>query len=262
MELNIFNGDCACDAWRKSGGTSPALVWRESYLEGRIPGPDTPLDEFEKIRAEELHKLMPELSVDRLLPALRSMDRTVAGLSAGDSAILWFDVCMYDQVMLSRILFVMNGTPAAVHLVCEDVAWGDSPELFAKERNAAPRLTPNDIALYASAWEAVAGGPETLGRLLAEKTVERFPFLAKALRRYREDFPGADGLGRSERQLLEIIRSGKHAGPEIFRAFGEREEHPFMGDTMCWRLLEKLEEKGLVAIRNTNYEAEYFVRHE
>jgi len=260
MELNIFNGDCACDAWRKSGGTSPALVWRESYLEGRIPGPDTPLDEFERIRAEELHKLMPELSVERLLPALRSMDRTVAGLSADDSAILWFDVCMYDQVMLSRILFVMNGTPAAVHLVCEDVAWGDSPGLFAKKRNGAPRLTPDDIALYASAWEAVAGGPETLGRLLAERKVERFPFLAKALRRYREDFPGADGLGRSERQLLEIIRSGKHAGPEIFRAFGEREEHPFMGDTMCWRLLEKLAEKGFVAIQSDGEGKRYRLR--
>lgn len=257
MELDIFNGDCACDAWRKSGGTSPALVWRESYLEGRIPGPDVPLEEFERIRAGELHRLMPELSVEKLLPALRAMDRAVTGLSADDSAILWFDVCMYDQIMLSRILFLMNGTPASVFLVCEDVAWGDSPALFAEKRSGALRLTSGDIALYAAAWNAVAEGPESLRRLPAEKHVERFPFLAKALARYLEDFPGADGLGRSERQLLELIRSGKHAGSELFRAFGEREEHPFMGDTMCWRLLEKLAEKGFLVIRSDGNETTY-----
>lgn len=260
MELNIFNGDCACDAWRKSGGTSPALVWRESYLEGRIPGPDTPGGEFARIRAEELHRLMPELSAERLFPALCAMDRTVTGLSADDSAVLWFDACMYDQLMLARILFVMNGTPAAVLLVCEDVAWGDSPGLFAKKRNEALRLTPDDIALYASAWRAAAEGPESLQRFSAEKEMARFPFLAEALERYREEFPGADGLGRSERQLLEIIRSGKHDGKEIFQAFGDCEKHPFLGDTMCWRLLEKLAAKGLLAIQSDGEEKTYRLR--
>ncbi len=249
MELNIFNGDCACDAWRKSGGTSPALVWRENYLEGRIPGADTPSGEFERIRAEELHKCLPELGVDALRRSLHDMDRTVAGLSAGDSAWLWFDACMYDQIMLSRILFLMNGTPASVFLICEDIAWGNFPELFAVKKAGAHPLGRSDIALYAAAWEAVAGGGEALKRFPVKKAAERFPYLARALERYREESPGADGLGRSERQLLEIIRSGKHTGPEIFREQANYEEHPFMGDTMCRHLLEGLAEKGLLSIR-------------
>ena len=107
----------------------------------------------------------------------------------------------------------------------------------------------NNLALFASAWEAVTGGIEPPEQLLAGRKTERFPFLAKALARYREEYPGPDGLGRSDRQLLDVIRSGIHAEAEIFRAFNAREEHPFMGDTMCRRLLEELAKKGLIALQ-------------
>ena len=71
MELHIFNGDCAFEAWRSSGGTAAALVWRENYLEGRIPGKAVPLEEFERMRGEELHRLMPELHREKILAELR-----------------------------------------------------------------------------------------------------------------------------------------------------------------------------------------------
>ncbi|MGN1364951.1 MAG: DUF1835 domain-containing protein [Victivallis vadensis] len=249
MELHIFNGDCAFEAWRSSGGTAAALVWRENYLEGRIPGKAVPPEEFERIRAEELHRLIPELDREKILAELRKMDQAVAGLSGRDSVFLWFDACMYDQIMLSRILFLLENTPARVFLVCEDVVWGEHPELFVEKKPEARLLSGADLRLFASAWEAVAEGEETLRRFPAGEGAGRFPFLAKALARYREEFPGADGLGRSERQLLEIIRSGKHSGPEIFRAAGACEEHPFMGDTMCRRLLEGLAARRLIEIR-------------
>ena len=260
MELNVFNGDCAHDAWLKSGGTEPSLVWRENYLEGRIPGLESSLAEFEQIRAEELHRLMPELNFDKLLSHLRHMDATITGLTARDSDILWFDACMYDQIMLSRILFLLNATSASVFLICEDVAWGDSPERFNACKNRASRLSRDDIALYASAWEAVSRDCKAIDKLLADTEIIRFPFLAKALTRYREDFPGADGLGRSERQLLEIIRSGKHDGMEIFRECGKHEEYPFMGDTMCLRLLEKLVKKGFLVIETKGNNKTYSIR--
>eukprot|EP00831_Metopus_contortus_P058159 TRINITY_DN5037_c0_g1_i4.p1 TRINITY_DN5037_c0_g1~~TRINITY_DN5037_c0_g1_i4.p1 ORF type:complete len:261 (-),score=63.30 TRINITY_DN5037_c0_g1_i4:212-994(-) len=257
MILNVFNGECACDAWKKSGGASPALTWRENYLEGHIPGLETPLADFERIRAEELHRLMPELDFEKLLDVLRNMDKTILELSENDSVFLWFDACMYDQIMLSRILFLLKDSPAAVFLICEDIAWGDSPELFADKMNCASPLDKSTIHIYASAWEAVARGAETLKRLLAAKSAEHLPFLAKALTRYQEEFPGVDGLGRSERQLLEIIRSGKHTSSDIFLAFGTYEEHPFMGDTMCWRMLESMAEKGFLTIQSDEKEKIY-----
>lgn len=167
MELHIFNGDCAFEAWRSSGGTAAALVWRENYLEGRIPGKAVPPEEFERIRAEELHRLMPELDREKILAELRKMDQAVAGLSGRDSVFLWFDACMYDQIMLSRILFLLENTPARVFLVCEDVAWGEHPELFAEKKPEARLLSGADLRLFASAWEAVAEGEETLRRFPA-----------------------------------------------------------------------------------------------
>jgi hypothetical protein len=259
MILNIFNGDCACDAWKKSGGTSPALVWRESYLEGRIPAPEVPLADFERIRAEELYRLMPELDFKKLLDMLRNMDRTILELSADDSALLWFDACMYDQIMLSRILFLLKDTPAAVFLICEDVAWGEAPELFADKINSASRLEQSIINIYASAWEAVTKGAKALKQFLTAKSAKNLPFLAKALTRYQEEFPGADGLGRSERQLLEIISSGKHTGAEILQAFHICEEYPFMGDTMCWRMLESMAERSFLVIQPDGKEKTYYL---
>ncbi|MGE4563294.1 MAG: DUF1835 domain-containing protein [Victivallaceae bacterium] len=260
MELHIFNGDCAFDAWRKANGSGPALVWRENYLEGRIPGPDTGTAEFARIRAEELHAMMPELAEDRLLASLNTMDRTLAGLAAGDTAYLWFDACMYDQMMLARILFLLADSPAALDLICEDIAWGDHPELFAKLQSSGRRLDRDDRALYAAAWRAFADGAEAIRALLPEPGIARFPFLAKALTRRLEDFLGADGLGRSERQLLAVIDAGNRTGSEIFRAFNKLEEHPFMGDTTCWRLLDKLAAKGRLVIDHIGKQNTYSLK--
>ena len=248
MELNIFNGDCSYNAWRKTDADSAALVWRENYLEGRIPPPSTPPDEFARIRAQELHAMMPELDENKIFASLLSMNATLATLSAGDSAILWFDACMYDQTMLARIFFLLNNTPASVFLICEDI--GEHPEIIAKQRDSAQRLTPSDIALYASAWEAIAGGFETLKQF---NPGNRFPFLTKALARYLEEYPDSNGLSKSERRLIEIVNSGKQNPREIFREFNAREEYPFMGDTTCYRLLEKLKKGGHLTAHKGTY---------
>ena len=248
MILNIFNGDCAYNAWRKIDCESAALVWRENYLEGRIPAPDTPPDEFARIRASELHALMPELDERKILASLLSMNTALAKLSAEDSVILWFDACMYDQTMLARILFLLNNTQAAVFLICEDI--GERPEDIAKQRNSARRLTSDDISLYASAWKAIAGGFEVLKQFTAGN---RFPFLTKALARYLEERPDANGLSKSEHRLIEIVNSGKRVPREIFQEFNAREEYPFMGDTTCYRLLEKLAKDGHIAEHKKTY---------
>lgn len=260
MELHIFNGDCACDAWRQSGATGPALVWRENYLEGRIPGPDTGTAEFARIRAGELHAMMPELAEERLLAALNAMDRTLAGLTAGDTAYLWFDACMFDQVMLARILFVLADNPAALYLICEDIVWGDHPELFAKRQSSGRRLDRDDRSLYAAAWRAFAEGADAIRTLVSQPETTRFPFLVKALARHLEDCPGADGPGRSERQLLAVVGAGNRTDLEILRAFNELEEHPFMGDSTCRRLLDELAAKGRLVIRDDGNQNMYFLK--
>ncbi len=105
--LHIFNGDCLCNLWKKHG--SAYLVWRENYLDGPLPPPETAPEDFAGTRAEFLHAFYaPDTNLEQLKKSLLEMENTVKSLSAGDIAILWFDECMYDQLMLSRILFLMR----------------------------------------------------------------------------------------------------------------------------------------------------------
>ena len=74
---------------------------------------------------------------------------------------------------------------------------------------------------------------------------ERLPYLAPALRRLLEELPGTrDGLGRTERQLLEAVAAGARTRGDAFLASMAAEEAPFMGDSIAFDRLAGLE--GLV----------------
>ncbi|MDD3154594.1 MAG: GrpB family protein [Victivallaceae bacterium] len=270
--LYIFNGDRACNAWKKQrsrskiNGTSNSsirdisfLVWRENYLEGPLPPLHTSNAAFEKIRAEFLHTCVPELSVERLQKFLLHLDDTVSSLTENDVAVLWFDVCMFDQVMLARILSLLHGTRAEIRLFCEDAVLGKSPEIFCRDIGTLRRLTEETIALYTEAWHAILGGPAGVHTFLAKDRAKAAPILAAAIRRYAEDHPlDARQPSRSERNLLAIIASGvDNTWPEIFHRFNAMEQHPFLGDTTCRRMLKSLAQEGKIIISGDRLHERY-----
>lgn len=253
MILHVFNGDIARNAWKKTARPmTPSLAWRENYLEGRIPPPDRPLVEFEAVRAAELHRLLPDIPLEKLLRSQRAMSAFVLSPGADDTIYLWFDACMYDQIMLSRVLFLLRKSFAAIRLVCEDLCWGAEPELFQEKAATAERLGRDAIELYSAAWTAFANGFDAVAALAADARTETLsPYLAAALTRYTQERPDERGLGLTERRLTEIVRSGVHDRRAIFAAAGKLEEHPFMGDTMCFRLLAGLAHRGVLECRET-----------
>ena len=86
--------------------------------------------------------------------------------------------------------------------------------------------------------------PRALAREAATPD-ERLPYLAPALRRLLEELPGTrDGLGRTERQLLEAVAAGARTRGDAFLASMAAEEAPFMGDTIAFDRLAGLD--GLV----------------
>lgn len=262
-ELHIFNGDCALDAWHLAGGKAPAIPWRENFLEGKIPAPDTPDADFAAIRAEEVCRMMPDLGIpeEKIRLFYQKIEAQVLALKKGDSAVLWFDACMFDQLLLARIMFLLNRTQANVFLICKDIIWGCEKD-FTRHRENAVRLTESDIALFAGAWRAAASGKQAVEDFVRDHSLKQFPFLYKGLCRFIEEFPGADGLGRSERQLIELIRSGKHHFHEIFSGFDAFEEYMFMGDTMCLRMLDHLAERGIITVSERAGRREYFLSGE
>ena len=246
--LLIFNGDHAYNCRKQTfpAEDSCTLVWRENYLEGPLPC-GIPFDEFERIRAEFLHSCVPEYSEEQIYRALINHHTVLEKFKTPSCRIvLYFDCCMYDMIMLARIFHLLQKTQAEIRLFCEDAILGCSPEVFRKDI-ASLRTVPQKIAeLYAYAWECVLQGPESIAQFNRNNSAKAEPFLAEAMLRYGEDHPADGGIGRSQKQLLEIISSGTHTFPEIFQAFDKYEKYMFLGDTHCLRLLDGLAAQSLI----------------
>jgi hypothetical protein len=66
------------------------------------------------------------------------------------------------------------------------------------------------------------------------------PFLGNALLRHLQQFPSVtNGLSRTQKQILEATASGDRTTAEIFWQQSEREESPFMGDSVIWQYLHE-----------------------
>ena len=243
--LYIFNGDCAFEAWKNSVGAEGKdfLVWRENYLEGPLLK-NVSLEEFEKARAALIHTWVPEYSCERLYNYLLSMDKKLLSLTEKDIAVLYFDRCMYDIVMLCRIFSLLQGTKAEVRLFCEDTVLGREKELSQRDIASLRKLTAENISLYAAAWDAILHGAGAVENFNLSAVAEKETFLKEALLRYGEDHPASGSMGKSERRLCSIVRGGIQDFAGIFKSFNAQEKYPFMGDTMCMRILDALADAG------------------
>ena len=67
------------------------------------------------------------------------------------------------------------------------------------------------------------------------------PFLPAAIRRLLEEFPAAaNGLARSERQILEVLSEGSRTPEQTFVAASRLEEAIYMGDLGFWDIVQRL----------------------
>ncbi|MBR4957194.1 MAG: hypothetical protein IKZ31_05500, partial [Lentisphaeria bacterium] len=183
---------------------------------------------------------------------LLNLDRRLLSLTAQDTLLLYFDCCMYDMVMLARIMFLLKNTPATVHLFCEDTVLGNEKELYTRPINEFPRVSEAEIAIFAEAWQAILHGPEAVAEFNRSAKIQQIPFLAAAMIRYGEDHPADGSMGKSLRRLLHLVcRENLHAFSEIFRAFNAGEKYPFLGDTSCKLLLNILVTQGHIVNTGT-----------
>ena len=132
--LHIINGDCALAGWLAAGFTGEVLVWRENYLQGFIP--DTcDIATFNRIRAGELHKLLPEKPEADIFSELQKMHKTLLAMKRTDKLILWLDCCPFDKALKKRLLELIASMAEKpeVYLVEQDVIWNEKS--FAKYKN-------------------------------------------------------------------------------------------------------------------------------
>ncbi len=249
-ELHILNGDCSLALWEKCAFNANSLVWRETYLEGPLPdGGDLAL--FRDARAEYLSRFaeIADIGKERLCKHLQKMDEAVLNLPQSAVLMLWFDGCIFDQTILMRILYLLSqkgrALPEIFLYCCESNCL--TMEDFQKGAAAKVRLTEMDLAYGALAWQAFARkDAKAMEQLAGEKNFSNLPQMKKALRRCAEEVPGADGLNRTQRQILQIAAKERCTFREIFTNLSAFEENPFLGDTACLRLLDDMCRRGLL----------------
>ena len=159
MIVNVFNGDCAFDVWRRNPTPGDFLVWRENYLIGDIPDLRFDAPEYIAARAAALAAGTPgecERRINDIAAELDRMERSFAAAGANDTVVLWFDFCPFDRAMLFSLLWRLDCRPPSarpkVELICRDIDWGGRPDDFRHFAGTGVELTPEDFAEGAEMW--------------------------------------------------------------------------------------------------------------
>lgn len=234
----------ALDAARLPG---PRLVWADPLCVGPLgAGPRAAWRE----RRADFIALQSGESVERIAAALAAEDAALDALEA-DELCLWFEHDLYDQAILLHLVARLGGAERPLSLVCLG-AWPGVPRFiglvqvppdglrraFAERQ----RMSEAHLAAAASAWAAMTGDdPAAVHAVATDGTLAPFEFAGEALIRWLEELPSVeDGLGRTERQALEVLAAGPQRFSALFGAVQAGEARPWLGDTMLrdqlWRL--------------------------
>jgi hypothetical protein len=179
-------------------------------------------------------------------------ERAVGG-EGWSEIVLWYEHDLYDQLLLVRLLALSarhSGPRPPLSLVSIDrhpavphfKGLGElSATQLAALFPARTRIDETMIELGRDAWAAYSDpDPRAVERLLG-RDLGALPFLARALRRHLEEFPGiTDGLSRSERQLLALVQSGVTDVVAIWKRIQESEDCHYLADTWLAPMIEGL----------------------
>ena len=241
--LIVTNGDSAVSALKNAGIPGHIFPWRDVLHEGPVPATDS-LEAQSDIRADYIAG-RGWGSPDRVRQDFRLRDKKLATAQHHDELVLWFEHDLYDQLQLLQILWYLATRPpedTILSLVCRDAyVTHTSVELLDEWFEDRASLDDAQISLGREAWEAFTQPTPELWVALLERDTAALPFLADSVERHLEELPGpADGLSRSERQILTAVEQGHTTPGAVFRACQEMEEAAFMGDASFWDVLSGL----------------------
>ena len=252
--LHVTNGDVAAGTIRLSGVAGErgeVAVTADLLHEGPAPG-GLPPERWRKVRARYLAESGYD-DYDSCLARLTRWDRTLEDFRSYDEVVLWFEHDLFDQLLLIRALDFFAGRSLGgteLSLICVGEFPGIDPF------HGLGQLTPQQMAtllprrqrvdegqklLARDAWRAFRDPDPTALVAIFGRDTSPLPFLAGALRRHLEEFPAvANGLSRSERQILIAVSAGAATFEEVFRATQAMEERVYMGDSSFDRILREL----------------------
>jgi hypothetical protein len=253
--LHLRCGTDIRDSLRAAAIAGDFLEWADPVCQGPVLALPEP-DYLERRRAWLSAAWdIPRAELDIKLAAMSSLPMSLEPYA---EVCLWFEHDLYDQSILIQVLSALAKTPELwprLRIVSIDrhpqirrfIGLGQlQPEQLGPLHQQRVAIVPEAFDLATRAWDALRDPtPDRLRR--EDWRSDALPFLAGAIARHLDEFPGAeDGLGLTQRLTLRAIADaqasdGHGFAAQIFgRLVSELEPMPWLGDTMWWMYLHEL----------------------
>jgi len=248
--LHITNGDSTAGTLLETPLVERVLPWRDVLHDGPVPAVAD--DELRRIRATFLAEDAPEAAtaIERWL---EERDKTLTASAAGE-LVLWLEADLYDQLQLIQVLARLaeiRVDPGRITLICIGEHLGiahfgglgelDAGQLERVAGAAAAPVSEAALDLARAAWAAFRADQPGGLRTIARSHDPVLRFLGEAFDRLGREYPSTrDGLSLTERRILAAVDDGAATAGAVFAAVGAREARPYLGDTFCFRIIDRL----------------------
>lgn len=240
--LHLFCGDLAAETLRRSGTPGKVSVWYDPLCEGPAPA-GLSSEEWNELRTSALG-----YSVNGIYKRLEEED-----YGAFAETVLWFDACLYDQIILIHHLDWLSRQDMGetkLSLVCigefpgmpKFAGFGQlRPDQMPSLLEARQVVTKKETDLATRAWNAYRSpDPAAIEELLTTDTTA-LPYLAPAFRRHLQRFPSVyNGLSRLQQECLEVINQGYSGFMDMCHRVWNLEDPPYFGEGIVLGQLQAL----------------------
>jgi hypothetical protein len=220
------------------------LEYGEPLCQGPVLDSDDWLDRRADFQAEAYGSVMGLSRADIGTRIAHAEAALHAASDRAERVVLWFEHDSFDQLVLARCLAAFaDRPPRRLELIAVNHYPGAArfiglgqlpPEAIRLLWRARRPVSARQLALGRTVWDRLrAADPTGLAALAAAGTPD-LPDLAPALRRHCQELPWIrDGLGLTERLVLQLLAERPHTIGEIFAALMQgREPLPWLGDIM------------------------------
>lgn len=241
--LHITNGDSANLYLKRIGVEGRFVAWHDVLHDGPLPKTND-LVSASQTRAAFLADYFC-LSLSEVQKKFEKRNKALLSLEADESVVLWLTPELFDCLIGLQFLNWYQARFSSTHHLSV---------VFFKEHLPPNELTAQDVmvhfrtrfspseALFELAnkvWQGLLSEPVHHEALLAQDFTF-WPALKPALKRYFEEQPDADGLTRTQWQMLDCLNQQSLSLAQLFGAVQQLEEMPFMGDLSFWCQLEQM----------------------
>ncbi|WP_350334040.1 DUF1835 domain-containing protein [Coralliovum pocilloporae] len=240
--LIITNGDSAASLLEEAKLADTVLPWRDVLHEGPLPqdkqGPD-----FWAVRADYLASQFGGAR-DEILKDFEDRHAILENHEAFERIELWFEHDLYDQLQLIECLTVLADLNAInkTYLVQSPTFLSmKTAETIGDLLSLRVPVAPAALVSAQKAWLAVrSSNPQAIETMRADEITDLM-FLRPALKRLLQEYPGPEGLSRTERQILYSIDRGISRTGMLFARALNMEEAAFMGDLSFYTILSSMQ---------------------